>query len=195
MENKYAREKLVLQILKAYGRKCDPREETERLISQYVGCHEVWIKKGSNPEATYFDGEIKCEDQFVLDNCLCPGSSHRPYDSDKYKISNVPIFYFQGEHDEVTPMSGALYHLDKHKSESTETAFFKVPLEKEYLQKNGEKLLGGVQHGPMYMQPLKDCRENLWQSIFTGNRREVERVYNRCINGAVASPSGASVAK
>jgi len=76
------------------------------LIATALGCRELWSTMADYDLA---GGEIVPQDG---DACSAAGlAMDRPYDAALLKI-HAPIYYFQGDHDSASPLSGARYHFD-----------------------------------------------------------------------------------
>ncbi len=133
-----------------------PSAEKTRLYLQII-CRELV----PDIRDVKYDFDFQNGDIVAIKDRLCKGIPlSRPYDSAKYQIT-APIYYFVGDQDPATPLSQALYHIEKQQ---------------------GSKFITRVSTGGHQVLSfnLMDCANELWQAIDEGSEDRFKLALQQC---------------
>lgn len=127
------------------------------LVYKTITCREIV----PDVRDVKFDYDFKNGDLVISDLKLCQGIKFdKAYDSRKYQ-SKIPIYYFSGGLDPITPPAQAKFHFDGQIGPRT---FISVPR-------------GG--HAALSVN-LSDCSENIWNSLLNRKLGSLKQALGSC---------------
>lgn len=131
------------------------------LFFRVIGCGELWGD-------WYYGRSLESGRLVRTGKNVCDGLDYKnAYDASKYQIpTSVPIYYFQGANDPVTPMYTALYHLAVQKK--TQRQFITVT---------------SASHAPL-TRSLRACADELWTGMFS--QRTLSREFTSCSRKSIS---------
>lgn len=131
-------------------------------VRDWVACRE--LTPGSDAYVYFESGQFHWT-PMPIEYRSCQGFSLvNRYDSKRFQIKGIPIYYFQGDSDPLTPVIGAYYHRDNQTMASSKH-FFLVP---------------EAGHNA-FATELRPCNEKLWAAIVAaGDPRTVLGSNNSC---------------